>query len=140
MKNIFFFCLLILFTSFLLALSACRPENGPWPDTIVTGTVVDTSMKPIEGATFTLLRREYKYNGLGGTGYNDIEVKNVQTDANGYFKLSFCRNHDRVYIEKVGYAFYIRKNGYAPCFKCPPFDNAIDTFLESDRILKLIRQ
>ena len=134
MNNLCRISFLALF--FGIALGACKPEDGPWPDTIVTGTVVDTSMISIEGAAFTLFRREITTDFLGATDWKDVEIKNVQTDANGYFKLSFCMMHYHTPdISEVHYVFDVKKNGYQSIYR-----RDINKFLSTDRVLAITPQ
>ncbi len=134
MKHIIPFFLL-----FLLAY-ACKKENCPWPNTIVSGTVVDDSTKlPIESAEVTLERWVCKESSWFSPGCDKEEyifIKKTLTDGSGNFSFEFCKN------KKRRYNLSVKKEGYWTnnVLKSPGFRMNIDEFLNTNRIISLTPQ
>lgn len=112
-------------------LLACKRENCPFPGTKVEGIVIDDStQKPIEGATIYLQRKKCKI-GLTRSTCNYIDVKTVESDINGNFKLKFCKSNNRDY-----YILAI-KDGYRWAGNKSYFQLSIEEFFNSDRIIRM---
>lgn len=127
----------LIYTFVLLALFAisCKRENCPFPGTKVEGIIIDDStQKPIEGATIFLQRKKCEF-GLTRSVCDYINVKEVESDGDGNFKLKFCKDKKRDYYIAAAKGGYYFNPGKILLWHIP-----LEDFINSDRVLKLERQ